>query len=288
MQATTQLKHNRFISLLVMMSLLGLILFECDLAPAEPKIDNPTDTTEWDGGVPDIPPSFDALLVDLEGVSLSADSLIVSWRGNLPTMQFRYRLDANDWSMWATDTFKMVRYLDEGDHLFGLEARYMDVDAAKADTSFSFTVDAISGPSLLVEPRNSSVLFGSEFSVTVNLEEVTTLLAVHPVIRFDSNKLRLEHVEVLSSITDLLRINAGQVVPIVDDTQAGVIDVNLAVAQYTNAAITGSGPILSLTFQVLTAGTHSISFDPISSFISTDLQEISINEMVSGRVEVSQ
>ena len=288
MQAPSQQKQYRFISLLVVMGLLGLILFECDLAPSEPKIENPIDTTEWVGGEPDIPPSFDALIADIDGVSLSTDSLIVSWSGNLPTMDFRYRLDANDWSIWAPDTFKLLKYLDEGDHQFDLEVRYKDVDAAIADTSFAFTVDAVSGPALLIEPKNTIISSGTEFSVNVNLEEVTTLLAVHPVIRFDSNKIRLEHVDVLSSSTDLLRANAAQVVPVVDESQAGVIDVNLAIAQYTNAAITGSGAILRLSFMPLTAGTHHITFDPVSSFISTDLQVVSINEMVSGRVEVTQ
>ncbi len=286
MPLNTDRKIYRANILLIIISIMVMSFFECDLAPAEPDLDNQTDSSEWEGGTPDIPPAFDSLWVGLTGVTSTSDSLLITWAGNLPTMEFRSQLDSDAWSAWSRDTLKFFKFLDEGSHTIGIQARYVGVNAAIADTSFSFVVNAVDGPGFMLSPKYQHAHAGDTIETSLVLEEVTDLMTFLASIEYDQTKLELMSVEILEESSDFMLSGAGQLVKIVDSTQIDRIDINLGLAQADPAGVSGTGTVATLSFKTLTTGLHKLEFGANCRMIDSQLEEIAINETTVAMVEV--
>ncbi len=280
-----QLKTDHKILFFILIGFFSIVLFECDLTPAEPDLENPTDSTEWGEEGPDNPPSFTSLWAEIDGVDLFTDSLLVTFRGNLDTMEFRSKIDDDPWPGWATDTLKIFRYLDEGPHTIGIQTRYVGVNSAIADTSFSFIVDAVQGNSLMFSPRMQQVSVNSSFNVEVMLEEVTDIMTLHTEILFDHTKFQLEEITV-DTLSNFMLSNSGQLVKIIDISQEGKIELDVGLAQADPAGVSGTGVVAFLTFKAIVTGTHSLVFGNACRMIDSQLGEIAINETTVAWVEV--
>jgi len=96
----------------------------------------------------------------------------VSWTANEYAERFRYTLDGISHE-WIDTTAVILTDLDEGVHVLTVHAKRDTV--MSEPVTVTFTVDALSGPGVILSPRKTS---GISF-VTVRLENVERLMAAH-------------------------------------------------------------------------------------------------------------
>jgi len=107
-----------------------------------------------------------------EGQTVKVRDLEVTWRGDERYTAYQYSLDGVI-SAWIDTTTVVFTDLNEGSHLFTLQARSDTV--LSAVETVNFAVDAIAGPGLVLTPRR---ITGTTY-ITLEFENVKNLMAAH-------------------------------------------------------------------------------------------------------------
>jgi hypothetical protein len=146
-------------------------------------------------------------------------------------------------------------------------------------------MDAYSS-SLMLSPRTTILPVtteGSEFGVTVGLEEVSGMMGAHVELTYDPLGLRLMDYAVLDSTGDFLKQGGGSVLDFVEvDSSTGLLAVDLAVVTGDEDGLNGSGDIMELWFQQLpldsvSVDTFYLDFGDGSALRNVDNEEIMLD-----------
>jgi hypothetical protein len=114
-----------------------------------------------------------------DGQTITSRDLTITWQGNEYARLYQYTIDEQV-SEWSDTTSVEITDLDESDHIFTLQARKDSVFSSL--TTIHFTVDAITGPGIILSPRKIS----DTSYVTLSIENVDSLMAAHIEIVCDN------------------------------------------------------------------------------------------------------
>ena len=268
---------------ILLISLLLLAFLACTTSPDVPAFDNPLDPTEGDYE----PPETTILSGPENGAVVDTHTVTFTWEGNENVVESHYNLVGIEKSDWITETTVTFSYLDEGDYQFEVRGRYITEDEDTTAATRIFTIDDIHGPALWLSPRRVQVYGAGSFTLDLMAEDVADLMVVYAQLQFDPSMTTLDSFQVLDGAGDFLSKYAGPVVSLVDSLLAqGSIDFNLAVMGASPPGIDGSGALVRVHFTPLTTGNTSIGLGTDCVMISSDLDEVTIAELVSTIVEV--
>ncbi len=227
------------------------------------------------------------------------------WSGSDNGFEYRYRMLAldednfptvyHDWSEWGTVTEITFNNLDESKYLFEVGGRLKDHTDQELTVSREFTVDAFRGPALMFFKSETEMTVGQSDSISVWVEGVDSLVALHAVIAFDTTYLSLQGIS-KGSFVD--RSGFEQItVPDFSDAailaqvnSTGKIDINSAVLAtlYTlpRRSLTGSGSFITMKFKAKAVGTSKLSYTLVE-FHSEDGSVFTGNPPKDGTVRIS-
>ena len=63
-----------------------------------------------------------------EGDIISTTSVTFDWQGNETALEYSYKLDSFDWSLWSNNTSTTFARLDEGQHRVQVRAKGLNLD----------------------------------------------------------------------------------------------------------------------------------------------------------------
>ena len=101
---------------------------------------------------------------------VSTTSMTITFEGNQDSMEYRYHLDAQDWSDWTNSTSAVFSSLTEGEHLFRVKSRYQSGDEDPTPAEHSFTVDYTRPTTSITSPSNGATINSSTAQITWQLE----------------------------------------------------------------------------------------------------------------------
>lgn len=265
-------------------------LWGCDLAdtPSTPVRSNPTDPSS-----PSFQPPKASITKGLTvGAVLTDHSTVVEWTGNLSDdqMQFSFRLDSGNWSVYSAGRTATFELLDDGEHLFAVKARYLNQVEQVSPTTAPFSVDAVKGPAIHWIPRKTIVNRNNVFDVEIGLEEVTEVAGAKIMIQYDKAKFTLEALpEVYKDSKNFMLKNGGNLIEIVENNiTAGTVTYNLAVTGGQPAFVSGSGKLGKLRFRAVAAGgtRQQITVAKESLLRKSDNTVIPIQTIVNAIVDI--
>jgi hypothetical protein len=213
----------------------------------------------------------------------------LTYSGNEGAALFQYRLNDEDWSSWSEATSVTFTYLDERTYTFEVRAAYDpgDTQPTQIDpspASVTFTVDAVGGPSLRFSPPYHEADRGTVFMLELVAEEVSDLMAVKAVLRFDPAVLTA--IEVAKG-SFLASTGGQQALYYTVHQYAGEIEINIGTAAGSPPGVAGSGTIAVLSFRGNIRDELDISFDAAGTGLRDSAnQVITINRLVGARVKV--
>ena len=223
---------------------LALLLFSCDEIqenPFDPEGENYTS-----------PDTF-INMEELEGSVLDTSSVTITWSGNDLTVEYAYKLNESSWSEWNTDTFVTLNYLDEGTNTFSVKGRYASDEEDQSPATVNFFVDMIQGPGLRVYTMLTVMNLDSTQNVSIYAEDVEELVIIRFQVQYDSELLALSPQAVIKG--ELLA-GIAEMVFIVEEISAGLIEVNVGIPSHIG--VTGTGSLLTLPFTSKSTGSTAI------------------------------
>ncbi|MCF8335528.1 MAG: hypothetical protein K9H65_02890 [Bacteroidales bacterium] len=238
-----------------------LSMGSCTETTSEPELSNPYDPEN-----PAYEPPHATITESPEdGKVLNTDSIVIQWEGVNNESQFRYQLEnyTSGWSEWQSKTSVTFAHLDEGDYRFKVMEQFVSGDRQEDTTSVSFSVDAVEGPSVLLEKQLLKINTGNHFSVQVKAEEVEDLMGLSFLLTFDPSLLQLENI---SEPTGFLGENADGTsfltTPVDTANQEGAIEINASRLGGDPQGVSGTGKIAVLNFSATARGHTAITFKP--------------------------
>ena len=252
------------------------------------SLDDPVQDNPLDPGNPEyIPPSTTILSGPEEGDTLNTPDATFRWRGSLSNSDYSYRLNDSDWSDWSMDSSVSFRLLDELTHMFEVRTRYGSGDTEEPPTSISFTVNAVSGPAYMIQPRLIQVVVGEEFSLELMAEEVTDFAIAEVNFAWDHAVVELIGISIYTDSTAFLKSNGGTIINFVDiDTATGSAVINVGVAAGDPDHVEGTGALFRIRMKAIDSGNTEVQVLESSSMRNGSNTHITINKMVNGVVEV--
>ena len=174
--------------------------------------------------------------------------ITVLWNGNEFVDYYQYSIDSL-FSDWTDSIGVELTDLDEGEHVFTLEARHDSVFTGL--TTIHFTIDAVTGPGLILSPRKIT----ENSYINLNFEDVSSLMAAHIEIVCNNNSAHL------SGFTQIdADIGEGMIVSFSDESDASLLIIDIA---FPGAAQGVEGSFRIGTFLALVVkNTGYISIDP--------------------------
>ena len=252
------------------------------------SLDDPVQDNPLDPGNPEyIPPSTTILSGPAEGDTLNTPDATFRWRGSLSNSDYSYRLNETNWSDWSIDSSVSFRLLDELTHMFEVRTRYESGETEEPPTSISFTVNAVSGPAYMIQPRLIQVVVGEEFSLDLMAEEVTDFAIAEVNFAWDHAVVELIGLSIYTDSTAFLKSNGGTIISFVDvDTATGSAVINVGVAAGDPDHVEGTGALFRINMRTVRAGDTEVKVQESSSMRNGNNAEITINGVVNGIVEV--
>ncbi|MFC1628184.1 cohesin domain-containing protein [Gemmatimonadota bacterium] len=284
--------RRRLVSLiLVMLASTTFVVTACDtlIAPVlDTELDNPIDPDSPDTYVE---PETSIISGPTDGSTITTSSATFTFASNADLFQWSLlgTVWDGEWSEWTESTSLTLEYLNEGEYFFQVRSAYdpgegvpTEIDTSSA--SLTFTVDAVSGPSLVMSPLLIDATVGDEFTIEIVAEEVTDLMAVKAVIQYDPTKLTVE--EVLEGT--FLSSTGGSLASYFDiDAVTGTIEINIGTAAGSPVGVSGTGTVAHLRFSATAAVDQVLSFHPLlTEFRNSSNLTITINSLLSVRVRV--
>jgi hypothetical protein len=171
------------------------------------------------------------------GAQITIDTLVVTWQGQGEVAEYNYRLDNGAWTSVGTGTSLVLRNLEEGDHF--IEIRITNKKGKDSTAGVDFTVNALTGPSILISPQITRVIAADTAAVvSVNLEGVDRVLGVNAVLVFDHTKVGFKKA---SSAWSFFKA---------DTLGKDTLELSAACLDSVNG-FSGSGQLAGLTFRLV-------------------------------------
>ncbi len=260
----TTIASGLLIALFLIMGSLSCDTLLLPPEPEEPVYDNPIDP----GNPAYVAPQTTITGGPAQGSTISQNSATFTWSGNATGMLFQYRLNASQWSPWAGDLSVLLQYLDEAPYTFEVRGAYNPgvgntptlIDDTPA--SRSFTVNAVTGPALRLSPTLTLTSVNDTFDLNLIAEDVSDLMMVSTVIRFNTAR---QQVVSLTNGSFLTSTGGSIAVYNTYDNDAGVIEVNMATATGSPPGVSGTGTVLTIRFRQINAEDGLIWFAAGSS-----------------------
>jgi hypothetical protein len=228
----------------------------CTENPAAPERTNPNDPEAPNYVPPPLPPPPVATVSNLRNnPTLSVDSVIIRFAGNEKVDRLSYYLKNVDtgWSVWDTVTVARYTLLDEGVYTFYVRGRSDQMTVGPSD-SVHFTVNAITGPSLVMRPkRGISASIGDTLRFDIMAEEVANVMQTDLFIGFNATLLGVIDVRPGSFFSSTDTLSA-----ITLDTTVNAV-VNIFTGFPTTAGASGSGVLATILFQAKAQGNGAIT-----------------------------
>ena len=217
----------------------------------DPVLNNP-----FGGG--DFNPILTSLSHEIDGSTIS-----VGWDGNQFAFEFSYRYKIvtdewpeSAWSGWSTIKEISIPYLDEGEYIFQVKSRFEEGIEEENPDSFTFLIDAITGPSLRFFPLYKEVENLEGFTMDIYAEEVENLIGAEIEFTYDKNLVSFDTTmagSFLLTMPDNILIQEH-------DQETGAVLLTIATALDTGEGLTGSGSLAQISFTSLTSGTFELNF----------------------------
>ncbi|HID94728.1 MAG TPA: hypothetical protein EYP53_01545 [Candidatus Latescibacteria bacterium] len=208
-------------------------------------------------------------------------------------VQFSWRLNAGGtsgtWSDWSDEDEARLEDLDEsalvGSYVFEVRSRSSAGDVDLTPAQRRFTVNAISGPSLMFSPRSLTVSPGSDFEIAIVVDEVSDLMLLHLVVGF--NPSALEYITVDPEKDFLTKAGGSLVWPTPRiDTVKGIIDINAGVALSDPPGVSGTGILGRLKFRAKGPGISTVEFKGGSELRDHTNADITVRQMLGCEVVI--
>jgi len=268
--------------------ILFFLLFSC--SDNELILDNELDPQNPDYAPPNteilknntFPPIIEGVLVE--------NSLLVTWEGNDDDMEFQYQLDLGNWSNWSTSTNTMLTYLDEGEHIFLVQSRYVSGTIEESPDTLEFTVDAVDGASLRIHQLYTDTKPNDDFSIDVYAEEVSAITGASMTINYGTEGMSLDTL----IVGDFLSIYSQDIICFYSTVEsAGLTTLQVDMATIgENEYVSGTGILFTLHFTANNTGQWPIQFipatfdEPFTTLRNANNVSLPINELINGVVDV--
>ncbi len=240
-----------------------------------------------------------------EDAVIAVNYATFGWSGSDNGFEYRYRMLAldednfptvyRDWSEWGTVTEITFSNLDESKYRFEVSGRLKDHTDQELTVSRVFTVDAFRGPALMFFKTETEMTVGQSDSISVWVEGVDSLVALHAVIAFDTTYLSLQGI----SKGSFVERSGFEQITVPDFSDAGIlsqvnstgkIDINSAVLAtlYTlpRRSLTGSGSFITMKFKAKAVGSTRLSYTMVE-FHTEDGRVFSGNPPKDGTVIIT-
>ena len=243
------------------------------------KKTNPTsnpldpDTDEYDPPIVSIASSI------VSGSVIEESQLTLELSGNEFVTEYRFKLDNYDWEDWTESSVITLDFLDEGDHIVQFQSRYLSGDESEV-LSFDFTVDAVSGPSVMFYPRRAYAQNNETVTLEILAEEVENLSGFEFYIRFDQNKIQLNDIYSGGAFSS----ESGDPIFLTDQSNSGELVITSAVWGQDAPAFNGTGSLVILSFKMLQESDAFITFEGNQIFRNSSNSTITIREIISGYI----
>jgi len=249
------------------------------------------------------PDPVDAPVVEIQTSETTFTDLPIEieWEGNPAAREFIYELQYVDdpsiphsWSGSDTtnETSMTFDNLDEGNYMFSVHGLY-NQDNIGDVTTFSFTVDVISGPALRIYPLNQTANVGDEIDLYLYLEAVPEEYAVtgfHVDIQINADEL--EFIPDTENYQGELITQFGgtTIYPDPSYSNDGASVSIVGVADENGLGVYGTGSIAKLRLKVKDqVGNFQILINQSEdSFQNINGDPHSFNDPVSGTVTVEE
>ncbi len=232
----------------VWIAYLSLLLWlSCGSSPDELIFDNPLDP-EGDDFIPPV-----TTILASPPDTLAIATAHFSWTGSHEDLEFAYRLNDNDFSIWTLDTTITLDYLDEGDYSFQVKSRYATGVEEAIPAEANFTVDAVPPQSLLLYPYRVLATVGDTISVELQAHDIMGLTVLDFRLGYDSTAIN----PITSTAGPFLAKDGGSLI-IIEEFDP-YWHINIGVAQGPGAGVSGTGSILTFRFELVSAAEDSIS-----------------------------
>ena len=254
--------------------LLVLICFACTKTTS--LEDNPLDPGGGDYEIPLV-----TIISDFQpGDAITSESISIVLEGNDLVVEYRIRLDESEWTDWSNENSFTLDYLDEGNHTIYGQSRYLSSDESEI-MSLDFTVDAVSGPSLMFFPRRITATQGETVTFSIMAEEVYDLAGTEFILNYDPATVSVENVltgDIFSDMGDIFFFYE-------DKPSEGKLIITSAVWGSGEPSYTGTAVIAEVSIQITQLGEIDIVFDGSELFRDPDNESIQINTTVPGKIE---
>ncbi len=248
--------------------ILSVFLFMVSCSEPDLVLDN-----ELDPDNPDFDPpnttilAIDAIHLDSDGLSVDVQDPIIKWVGNEDMeMEFRNQLDGQGWSDWSSDLQKQLEFLNEGDHRFLVQGRYLSGTLEDQPDTLDFIVDAITGPALRMSPLKQKVSVGDSVLVEIMAEEMAAVSGAEIIIKFNHPYLTLVEDDIF--IGEFFY--GGQVIHFksITEISSNVSALQLDIAVTGGNITTQDGVIARLRFSAISPGDEKrVWFEPSSTTV---------------------
>lgn len=238
-----------------------LAVTSCDMIvppEEESEFDNPRDPENPDTYVA---PQTTITSGPLEGSIVNTSTVTFKYESNADL--FQTRINGNNWSVWSSISSTTLEYLEEDQHTFEVRSAYdpgtgAPVDIEEIPVAVSFRVDAVTGPSLRLSPLFNDIAQGVDFEIELIAEEVTDLMAVKAVIKYNPSQISVK--EIREGI--FLTSTGGNLASyFTTDPILGTIEINIGTATGTPPGVTGTGTIVIIKLSGLTTANTDLTFD---------------------------
>ena len=269
MKISLNKNHIYYLSLII-------LLFACN------------ESIEWANPLDPDNPNWESpsVTIDMTDSEIVNNTVTISWQGNVEDsyMQFRSKLNDEEWLDYSTDTQRTLSYLDDtvpnDQHIFYVEAIYNNNSLDKGFDSILFKVDAIDGPSFRVLPMRQEVAEGHNFNIEIIAEEVEDIRYFECVIEYDSQYISYNSNQQGDVFQNELFF--------VDDGTPGTITISAGEISILDV-YTGTGSIIELTFsaEALTSATGTaITITTESAYFDVEGNAIEVNQRKEGLVVI--
>lgn len=211
-------------------------------------------------------PSFTIKQAPDEGATVTDDMVTIAWQGNQSDLQYSYRYkEARQsvwvgWTQWASLSSITLGPLDEQAYNFELRGKYPGESGAIGDPfSLNFTVNAVTGPAILLYPRQVRVSSGQSFTLDVIAEEVSDLLVADFKLNWPAGRLSLQQPpqegDLVSEDNMILLTKPDNAL---EANTNGSLNISMGLVNQS-AGFNSSGVICRLTFKATSSGSIGIN-----------------------------
>ncbi len=237
--------------------------------------------------------------------TVAVNYVTFGWSGTDNGFEYRYRMLAldednfpsvyKDWSEWGTVKEITFENLDESKYRFEVSGRLKDHTDQELTVKRDFTIDAFRGPALMFFKTETQMTVGQSDSISVWIEGVDSLVALHAVVAFDTTYLSLEGISKgafvdRSGFEQITVPDFSNPTILSEVNSTGKLDFNSAILAtlYTlpNKSISGSGSFLTMKFKAKAVGSTKLSYT-IVEFHTEDGRVFSGNPPKDGTVIIT-